>query len=324
MIRWASLSLARPLNQHVSLCSRAEGSVGACARPRHLGRRDGHAGSHVVVAGASAGERIDCNTVHNQVWRNYEVRRSPTDMAGHDLRPSTGGQMELLNMADDGLAQSSLPVFHPLEARAPPLRGTSISRMEELQQYLRQCDDRQCFKMYFKVLNSCPRVLMEEIAQQLRRRCAWLAFEEQREYKRAKALNIMGRPGSVPPASPGVGTRDGADAFCLGVLQDNTSPGIFETGPTAVAEPGSPTAGGRLRDDDNFDEEVPASPREEGPREPAMTAHQLQSMTPLSHAALSFLPLSASPALSLFGLLGSPLSSPQRPKPDHNATDLTL
>ncbi len=53
-------------------------------------------------------------------------------------------------MADDGLAQSSLPVFHPLEARAPPLRGTSISRMEELQQYLRQCDDRQCFKMYFK------------------------------------------------------------------------------------------------------------------------------------------------------------------------------
>ncbi|KFM28052.1 Peptidyl-prolyl cis-trans isomerase-like 3 [Auxenochlorella protothecoides] len=87
------------------------------------------------------------------------------------------------------------------------------------------------------VLNSCPRVLMEEIAQQLRRRCAWLAFEEQREYKRAKALNIMGRPGSVPPASPGVGTRDGADAFCLGVLQDNTSPGIFETGPTAVAEP---------------------------------------------------------------------------------------
>lgn len=55
-----------------------------------------------------------------------------------------------------------------------------------------------------------------------------------------------------------------------------------------------------------------------------MTAHQLQSMTPLSHAALSFLPLSASPALSLFGLLGSPLSSPQRPKPDHNATDLTL
>lgn len=65
----------------------------------------------------------------------------------------------------------------------------------------------------------------------------------------------MGRPGSVPPASPGVGTRDGADAFCLGVLQDNTSPGIFETGPTAVAEPGSPTAGGRLRDDDNFDEE---------------------------------------------------------------------
>lgn len=34
-----------------------------------------------------------------------------------------------------------------------------------------------------QILSSCPRVLMDEIAKQLRRRCAWLAAEEQREYK---------------------------------------------------------------------------------------------------------------------------------------------
>lgn len=190
--------------------------------------------------------------------------------------------------------------------------------------------------------------------------------------QRAKALNIMGRPGSVPPASPGVGTRDGADAFCLGVFQDNTTLGAFEPEPKAAAgEPTSPTTSERP-ETDHHDQEgrpkgalsrrgprpaverwpmpsgacpcialcwapslappcspplsptAPASPHGEGVREPAMTAHQLQGMTPRSHSVLPFFAPNASPVLSLFGLLGSPLVSPRHTKPDHDAADLTI
>lgn len=41
----------------------------------------------------------------------------------------------------------------------------------------------RCLPKPMQILSSCPRFLMEEVAQQLRRRCAWLASEEQREFK---------------------------------------------------------------------------------------------------------------------------------------------
>jgi hypothetical protein len=37
------------------------------------------------------------------------------------------------------------------EASRPLLKSTSLSRLDELQQYLRQCDDQQYLRKYYKV-----------------------------------------------------------------------------------------------------------------------------------------------------------------------------
>lgn len=76
---------------------------------------------------------------------------SPHNNAGAMSMSGVGPPMELLQLCDELHPPLSLPVLHPLENRPPPLRGTSLSRIPELQQYLRQCDDRNCFQMYYKV-----------------------------------------------------------------------------------------------------------------------------------------------------------------------------
>lgn len=54
-------------------------------------------------------------------------------------------------MSEDVAGAFPLPSFQSLVSRAPPLRGTSLSRLSEVQQYIRQCDDPKSFKMYHKV-----------------------------------------------------------------------------------------------------------------------------------------------------------------------------
>jgi hypothetical protein len=65
-----------------------------------------------------------------------------------------------------------------------------------------------------------PRDVLAEAVRKLKARSAWLASEEQQEYKRAKLLNVMGAPCCSPirgnNASEGLGAD--ADAFCSQVL----------------------------------------------------------------------------------------------------------
>ena len=71
-----------------------------------------------------------------------------------------------------------------------------------------------------------PRDLLAELTGKLKARSAWLSAEEQREYKRAKLLNVMGAPcGSPGGAARSPGAAAGcaaaaadADAFCSQVL----------------------------------------------------------------------------------------------------------
>ena len=95
-----------------------------------------------------------------------------------------------------------------------------------------------------QVLGSLPRDLLEDLTRTLKARSSWLSCEEQREYKRAKLLNIITGPadgsppwghrlgGSGSGGSPGGGMLGGggvvaglcsprradADAFCRQVL----------------------------------------------------------------------------------------------------------
>jgi hypothetical protein len=93
------------------------------------------------------------------------------------------------------------------------------------------------------VLSTLPRDLLEDLTRTLKARSAWLSCEEQREYKRAKLLNIIAGPADGSPrgghrlgggggGSPGGGMlgaggplaglcsprRAVADAFCRQVL----------------------------------------------------------------------------------------------------------
>lgn len=65
-----------------------------------------------------------------------------------------------------------------------------------------------------QVLTSMPHDLLVELKVKLKARSAWLSGEEQREYKRAKLLNVMGSPCAAPSPLRGAD----ADAFCEEVL----------------------------------------------------------------------------------------------------------
>eukprot|EP00887_Chlorella_sp_A99_P001097 scaffold14.g1097.t1 len=172
-------------------------------------------------------------------------------------------------------AQLAAPLAGPLtrgrDVPRPALKGTSLARMEELQQYLKQCDDRATLHKYFKasglggrkagtlatgsgqlrakrttrqarhtppclpacaVLSTAPREQVAEYARQLKARAAFLAGEEQREYKRAKLLHVMGPPCTLPAAPPPQHSAD-ADAFATGVLAgeegESDAPGAYAT-----------------------------------------------------------------------------------------------
>jgi hypothetical protein len=56
--------------------------------------------------------------------------------------------------------------------------------------------------------------VVEEFANQLRSRSQYLAYEEQREYKRGKVLNVLG-------GGPAMMSNTDADAFCSRVLEQH-------------------------------------------------------------------------------------------------------
>jgi hypothetical protein len=70
-----------------------------------------------------------------------------------------------------------------------------------------------------------PRTVLAELTRKVKARSAWLSAEEQREYKRAKVLNVMGAPCYAPGSGEhdhgcpvgGAASAD-ADAFCSQVL----------------------------------------------------------------------------------------------------------
>lgn len=104
----------------------------------------------------------------------------------------------------------------PPEAPRPTLKSTALGRMDDLHHFLRQCDEVKYISSYEKLLSTATPEAMHEYTRQVKQRCAWLASEEQREYKRAKLLNVMGGP-IVPLHSADV------DAFCSKVLEQDES-----------------------------------------------------------------------------------------------------
>lgn len=50
-----------------------------------------------------------------------------------------------------------------------------------------------------QVLSAVPRDVLDDLAKRIKARSAWLSSEEQREYKRAKLLNVMGCALASPP-----------------------------------------------------------------------------------------------------------------------------
>lgn len=69
------------------------------------------------------------------------------------------------------------------------------------------------------MLSGLPRDVLDEVARQVKARSAWLSAEEQREYKRAKLLNVMGAPCSpVQQRAAAAAAAADADAFCSEVL----------------------------------------------------------------------------------------------------------
>ncbi len=107
-----------------------------------------------------------------------------------------------------------------------------------------------------QVLSAVPRDVLDDLAKRIKARSAWLSSEEQREYKRAKLLNVMGcalaspprsSPPVLPPASAtlapsplrifnthnltaaaggGAAAAPEADAFCSDVLGGGGSGGM--------------------------------------------------------------------------------------------------
>ncbi|KAL4429212.1 hypothetical protein ABPG77_010191 [Micractinium sp. CCAP 211/92] len=163
------------------------------------------------------------------------AQRQPLPLLPLPLLPSSG---------TPAAAAVLPPTTHMGAAAKPgPLKSSSLHRLEDLQGYLRQCDDQNYLKHYIKMLSSMPRDLLEELKAKLRARSAWLSGEEQREYKRAKLLNVMGAPCTAPsPArNAGGGTAaDDADAFCSQVLAGSGGSGT----PIRGARAGSPAPAG--------------------------------------------------------------------------------
>lgn len=92
-----------------------------------------------------------------------------------------------------------------------------------------------------QVLSSMPRDLLDDLTRQVKARSAWLSSEEQREYKRAKVLNVMGAPccGDERDADGSGGcalAAADADAFCSQVLEGSGGSGAAEEGAAAFAD----------------------------------------------------------------------------------------
>lgn len=87
-----------------------------------------------------------------------------------------------------------------------------------------------------------PREVLAEAVRRLKARSAWLASEEQQEYKRAKLLNVMGAPSCSPirgsNASGALGAD--ADAFCSQVLGGCCDAGCGPSDGAAAAKPAAP------------------------------------------------------------------------------------
>ncbi|KAL4443373.1 hypothetical protein ABPG75_011110 [Micractinium tetrahymenae] len=193
------------------------------ASPTHTMRKRDEGGlASAVQEAAQSTARPDLNPVVAAV---HERCRPPLSM-------------ELLQMAQRQplpllplplLPNAGAPAVPPAvgaAAKAGPLKSSSLHRLEDLQAYLRQCDDQNYLKHYIKVLSSMPRDLLEELKLKLKARSAWLSGEEQREYKRAKLLNVMGTPCMAPSPARGAGgsvTAADADAFCSQVLAGSGS-----------------------------------------------------------------------------------------------------
>lgn len=69
----------------------------------------------------------------------------------------------------------------PVNCRPNP-HCTSLSRMNDLQAFLMQCENPSYVEQYMQLLEDCPLELMEEFENELKRRSKWLACEEQHEY----------------------------------------------------------------------------------------------------------------------------------------------
>jgi hypothetical protein len=133
-------------------------------------------------------------------------------MQGMELLQLTGAPAPLLPPGPGSLlppgAPGPLPLLPPAAAAQGigkptllqnALKTSSLSRMEELQSYLHRCDDPAYLQNYVKVLSAVPRDVLDDLAKRIKARSAWLSSEEQREYKRAKLLNVMGGALASPP-----------------------------------------------------------------------------------------------------------------------------
>lgn len=82
-----------------------------------------------------------------------------------------------------------------------------------------------------------PRDLLDDLACKIKARSAWLSAEEQREYKRAKLLNVMGAPCSpVQHRGGGNSGSADADAFCSQLLAGGGGSGDCSSGGGAVED----------------------------------------------------------------------------------------
>ncbi|GAB4818579.1 hypothetical protein N2152v2_005625 [Parachlorella kessleri] len=170
--------------------------------------------------------------------------------------------MEGLFSASGSLLSMPLPLSGgSSDGHRPVLKSTSLSRLEELQQELRQCSDPQYVRKLFKKLSSCPTDIVDAYSNYLKDKAALLATEEQREYKRAKLYNVLG-DATAQPCVP----HD--DAFCAKVLGEEfpEEQCVTPSNPRHISR--QPAAALLRRGDDAAGAEV----QQEQPRQPAALA----------------------------------------------------
>ncbi|EFN56646.1 hypothetical protein CHLNCDRAFT_51642 [Chlorella variabilis] len=217
------------------------------ASPTHTMRKQEEGGLASMVQRAAAAWKC-VSLPYSKPSHSFLFRLKTISRGIADLTAAQGGAsppMELMHMPREPLPMT-LPLL-PTAAgpgacgKPAPLKANSLSRLEELQQYLRQCDDQKYLNNYIKVLSSMPRDLLDDLTRQVKARSAWLSSEEQREYKRAKVLNVMGAPccGDERDADGSGGcalAAADADAFCSQVLEGSGGSGAAEEGAAAFAD----------------------------------------------------------------------------------------